>query len=295
MQRCMKGAFVVRALTLHESGLPPSRTSAGVAPGSVATAGSNPRGLTCGSGEWADPGSCRRPRRGYPIWGMEAHDVSPYAADVAKLRTSRAESDTSEGRSARLFVPSSAVVRDAVHAAGLDRELDVRFCRDVVADVVAAHPSAADVVLLDTADLPDHAVGIASNLVELSPARVLLATNDLRGKSVLAALRMGVADVVSFPLRADDLALRVHLLQRRGLTWSGRDGDMFHLLHELTNVLGATRLTAYLVSQPELAERIGSEWSPVELAARLDAEVEQAVALVNEMERRLRLLHEPEG
>lgn len=219
-----------------------------------------------------------------------------YAAPVTHSQTvADPHQEQSPPPVGRLFVPADAGFAAALAGADLPRDLEVVLGQDVVAEVVAAGPTPHDVVVLDAASLPAHPLGIASHLVEVHPARVLVASHDAREDRVLTALRLGAVDVLARPVRAEDLALRVRLVQRRWPARLATDGDLFHLLHEITNILGAMRLTSYLVGHPDLGADAGdggsARWTVAELAARLDREVEGVVGLVGEVERRLRLLH----
>jgi DNA-binding NarL/FixJ family response regulator len=207
----------------------------------------------------------------------------------------------SNGVRPRLFTSCDPHVLDAVAASGLVESYDVVPAEDVPAEVVASRPTHRDVVLLQQADLSDNPLHLASFLIDLVPAHVLVLVQTTRHPAVVNALRFGVDDVVLEPVQHDDLALRVALVQERArYDTTHRDGDVFDLLHELTNVVGAMQLTTYLLTQLALDSTVeqrvpdrsgpAEQGSPRRLSNRLEREVADVVALTREIERRVRAL-----
>ena len=129
--------------------------------------------------------------------------------------------------------------------------------------------------------LADDALETAARLTAFAPARVLLVLQDPTVEDVVGrALRLGVDDVIGAPVHHQDLRLRLEVLGQR--PHPGERGlAVGDLLHELTNVLAAMRLTGFVVGRLEaLAGPHDERLAPAALADRLDREVSQAVELV---------------
>lgn len=207
-----------------------------------------------------------------------------------------------------LVVGADPAVVDAVRRAFPDAGGEVRTVAglaEVVAEVVGRGRPETELALVDL-DLPGlDAVEVTRLLGASTDATVLVTTRTRGPDRILAALDAGAHDFLAHPVDPHELRLRATALRPADGRGSGLPGahgpsdpgvSPSELLHELNNVLGAMRFTVFL-SRPHPVREHGTgpagdehESTPLgaaEAAARMDALVTRASALVVELARRI--------